>query len=195
MININWSGDKQLHDALSYVESRIDRKLSWGLNGLAYAANNEVKNKIPQWLDLGRGANFVKGSFVYDKSTPDNLSVTLGALDRLHLAPLLEQGGTRKPQRKAIGVPVSEKPVVRSIKAAYQKGAFSATIGGVEGLWLRKKTKKLSTLSLLYAWEPSTNYKPDQIHFYSTVTDYFEKNIDKMIKKSVDELLDRFASK
>lgn len=195
MINISWEGDKQLFDALSYVESRIDKKLSWGINGLAYAANNEVKNKIPQWLDLGRGANFVKGSFVYNKSTPDNLSVTLGALDRLHLAPLLEQGGVRKPQKRAIGVPVNEKPVVRSIKAAYQKGAFSATIGGVEGLWLRKKTKKLSTLSLLFAWEDRTQYKPDQIHFYDTVTSYFENNIDQMIQKSVDELLQRYASK
>lgn len=188
-----WEGDQELFKALEYVESRINKKLSWNLNGLAYAATNEVKQKIPSWLDLGRGANFIKQSFVYDKSTPDNLSVTLGALDRAFLMPLLEQGGQRLPKNRAIGLPAGEKKIARSIKQAYAKpNTFSATIGGVDALWMRTKKKKLVPL---YYWEDKTQYKPQQIHFYETVTDYFENNIDKMIKKSVDELLERFASK
>lgn len=193
MINISWEGDKELYDALSYVESRIDKKLSWNLNGIAYSANNEVKSKIPQWLDLGKGVNFVKGSFVYNKSTPDNLSVTLGALDRAFLMPLLESGGQRLPKNRAIGLPAGEKKIARSIKQAYAKpNTFSATIGGVDALWMRTKKKKLVPL---YYWEDRTQYKPQQIHFYSTVIDYFENNIDKMIQKSIDELLQRYASK
>lgn len=195
MININWEGDKQLHDALSYVESRIDKKLSWGLNGLAYQAQQQVKQELPSWLNMGRGANFIKQSVVYDKSTPDNLSATIGFLDRAWLAPLLEAGGKRTPQRKAIGVPASEKPMVKNIKAAYAKGAFSAKIGGIDGLWLRKKTKKMSTLNLLYSWQDQTNYKPQQLHFEDTVTQFFEQNIDSMVKKSVEELVARFNSK
>lgn len=195
MINFSWEGDKQLKETLDYVGSRIDKKISWGLNGLAFQANREVKDKLPQWLDLKRGANFIKNSFVYDKSTPENLSVTLGALDRLHLAPLLEQGGTRKPLNRAIGIPVGEKPIAKSIKAAYTKGAFSASIGGVEGLWLRVKKKKISTLNLLFAWEPQTTYKGKNIEFFDTVENYFHKNYEGMVSKSIDELVDHFSKK
>ena len=120
---IKWSGDKELFDSLKYIETRIDKKLSYGLNGLAYGATQEIKSDLTKWLNLGRGANWVKGSFQYDKSSPDNLSVTVGALDRLFLAPLLEDGGQRLPQKKAIPIPV--KKIAKNIAMAYQKPGVS----------------------------------------------------------------------
>lgn len=191
---IKWEGDKELFDSLNYLESRIDKKISYGLNGLAYGATQEIKSELPKWLNLGRGANWVKGSFQYDKSSPDNLSVTVGALDRLFLAPLLEDGGQRLPQKKAIPIPV--KKIAKNIALAYQKpGVFSANIGGVAGLWQRVKKRKVSTLSLIYAFEDRTNYKGNNIEFYDTIENYFNKTFEGMVSKTIAELLERFASK
>ena len=194
MLNVSWSGDKELYDALSYIETRLDKKLSYNLNGMAFAANQQVKAQLPSWLDLKKGANFVKNSFVYDKSTPDNLSVTVGALERLWLASLLEDGGTRLPQKKAIPIPINK--IAKNISDAYKKpGVFSANIGNVAGLWQRVKKKKMSTLSLVYAFEDRTQYKGHNIEFYETVSSYFEQNTEAMVKKSIDELVLRFNSK
>jgi hypothetical protein len=195
MINLSWSGDQELKKALEYVSTRIDKKISWEMNGLAYKAQQEVKQQLPNWLDLKKGANFVKQSVVYDRSTPSDLTVTVGFLDRMYLAPLLEMGGQRHPLSTAIGIPVGEKPIVKNIKTAYAKGAFSATIGGVEGLWLRKKTKKSSSLQLLYNWKPQTNYKPNQMNFYDVVYKVFDVDGAVMVQKAVDELVSRYNSK
>lgn len=193
-MTVTWSGDKELFDTLNYIETRIDKKISYGLNGLAYGATQEIKSELPKWLNLGRGANWVKGSFQYDKSSPDNLSVTVGALDRLFLAALMEDGGQRLPQKKAIPIPV--KKIAKNIALAYQKpGVFSANIGNVAGLWQRVKKRKMSTLSLIYAFEDRTQYKGNNIEFYDTIQNYFDRNFEGMVSKSISELMDRFASK
>ncbi len=193
-MTVKWTGDKELFDTLKYIETRIDKKISYGLNGLAYGATQEIKNELPKWLNLGRGANYIKGSFQYEKTQGDNLSVTIGALDRLFLAPLLESGGARLPQKKAI--PIQVKKIAKNIAMAYQKpGVFSANIGGVAGLWQRVKKRKISTLSLIYAFEDRTNYKGDSIEFYDTIQNYFDRNFEGMISRSMDELLQRYNSK
>ena len=193
-MTVTWSGDKELFDTLNYIETRIDKKISYGLNGLAYGATQEIKSELPKWLNLGRGSNWIKGSFQYDKSSPDNLSVTVGALDRLFLAPLLEDGGQRLPQKKAIPIPV--KKIAKNIAMAYQKpGVFSANIGGVAGLWQRVKKRKVSTLSLIYAFEDRTQYKGNNIEFYETIENYFNRSFEGMVSKSFDELLQRYNSK
>lgn len=195
MSNVSWSGDSQLFDSLNYMAGKIDSKISYALNGLAYKANEDIKSKIPQWVDLKKGARFVTSSFQYDRSSPNDLSVTLGALDRLPFIALMEAGGIRNPLKKAISIKMDGVNIPSATKARQRKNVFSGIVNGNAGIWQRLSKKKGGGVKLLFAYEPQTKYKSDTIHFYDSIESFFDKNFESAMGNAIVDLANHAAGK
>ena len=171
-MTVTWSGDKELMQALNYMETKIDSKISYALNGLAYKANEDIKSKLPSWLQMTKGTRFITSSFQYDRSTPSDLSITLGALARLPFIELMEAGGVRNPQKRAISIRSDETKIRNVAAARSRKDVFSGVVNGNPGVYQRLSKKKGGGVRLLFSYEPRTNYKGGNIHFYDSIEEF-----------------------
>ena len=192
---IKWSGDKELMQALDYMETKIDSKISYALNGLAYKANENIKSKLPQWLEMTKGTRFITSSFQYDRSTSNDLSVTIGALSRLPFIELMESGGIRNPLKKAISIR-SENTRIRNVAAARaRKDVFSGVVNENAGVYQRLSKKKGGGVRLLFSYEPQTRYQGGNIHFYETIESFFNINFNTAMSSAIDDLATHAAGK
>lgn len=193
-MNIKWEGDAELRKKLQYIGDNIDKKVSYALNGLAYKANEDIKSKLPQWLEMTKGQRFITSSFQYDRSTPNDLSITIGALSRLPFIELMEAGGVRNPQKRAISIR-SDETKIRNVAAARQrKDVFSGVVNGNAGVYQRLKRKK-GGVKLLFSYEPQTRYSGGNIHFYESIESFFNQNFENAMSTAIDDLATHAAGK
>ncbi|WP_109314760.1 hypothetical protein [Pseudovibrio ascidiaceicola] len=127
---------------------------------------------------LDRPAPFTKRGLALKRATKRNLSAAVFFKDRqAEYLELQEKGGTRKPKRKALAVPFSQRlnkygnlprrTIERLLK---RPDVFQGEVNGVEGIWQRPRrskrhngsrgTKGSSGLKLLIAYEESADYQP-----------------------------------
>lgn len=191
---VTWSGDKELLQALDYIESKVDSKISYALNGLAYKANEEIKASLPQWLEMSKGKRFITSSFQYDKSSPNDLSVTIGALARLPFIELMEEGGVRNPLKKAISIRSDETRIRNVAVARQRKDVFSGVVNGNAGVYQRLKRKK-GGVKLLFSYEPQTRYSGGNVHFYDAIESFFNINFNTAMSSAIDDLATHAISK
>ena len=186
-MTVKWTGDKELKQALDYMATKVDSKISYALNGLAYKANEAIKSNLPQWLQMTKGTRFITSSFQYDRSTPNDLSITLGALARLPFIELMEAGGVRNPQKRAISIR-SDDTKIRNVAAARsRKDVFSGVVNDNPGVYQRLNKKK-GGVRLLFSYEPRTNYKGGNIHFYDSIEEFFNTNFENSMSSAIDDL-------
>lgn len=192
---IKWSGDKELAQALDYMATKVDSKISYALNGLAFKANENIKSKLPQWLEMTKGTRFITSSFQYERSTPSDLSITLGALSRLHFIELMEAGGVRNPQKRAISIRSDETRIRNVAAARARKDVFSGAVNGNPGVYQRLSKKKGGGVRLLFSYEPQTKYQGGNIHFYDAIEDFFNKNFENSMSTAIDDLANHAISR
>ena len=194
-MTVTWTGDKELMQALDYMGTKVDSKISYALNGLAFKANENIKSKLPQWLEMTKGTRFIASSFQYERSTPSDLSVTIGALSRLPFIELMEAGGVRNPQKRAISIR-SDDTKIRNVAAARQrKDVFSGVVNDNPGVYQRLSKKKGGGVRLLFAYEPQTKYTGGNIHFYESIDDFFNANFENAMSSAIDDLATHAVSR
>lgn len=186
-MTVTWTGDKELIQALDYIETKIDSKISYALNGLAYKANEDIKSKLPSWLEMTKGQRFITSSFQYDKSNPNNLSVTIGALARLPFIDLMESGGVRNPLKKAISIRSDDTRIRNVATARQRKDVFSGVVNDNAGVYQRLK-RKMGGVKLLFSYEPQTRYSGNNIHFYDAIESFFNQNFENAMSSAIDDL-------
>ncbi|KZL26057.1 hypothetical protein [Pseudovibrio sp. WM33] len=127
---------------------------------------------------LDRPTPFTKRGLALKRASKRNLSAVVFFKDRqAEYLEKQEKGGTRRPKRKALAVPFSQRLNKygnlprRSIDRLLKRpDVFQGEINGVEGIWQRPRrgkrrngsrgTKGSSGLKLLIAYEKSADYQP-----------------------------------
>jgi hypothetical protein len=138
------------------------------LTGAAFDVRDRLQRLIPMWIKTTRP--FLQRSVIVQRATRIKLEAIIGFHKRADFTKLLEKGGTRRPLGRAISIPVGEQIKRRRTQNTIrqllsQPNTFSGTISGVAGVWRRRGKR----IKLLFAYEPSTTYDPNQIHFHETV--------------------------
>ncbi|MBO6759327.1 MAG: hypothetical protein JJ902_23595 [Roseibium sp.] len=137
------------------------------------ATLDDVKRAEERALDrkLDRPTPFTKRGLGVKRSTKRRLSgaVFFKPIQSAYLEKL-ERGGTRRPKRSAIVVPVNQRlnkygNMSRgAIKRLLAKpNVFSGEVNGVAGIWQRPG-RRGGRLKLLVAYEPKATYRP-QLRF------------------------------
>jgi len=178
------------------------------LNQTAKDVVNEEKRQMPRKLDrptkftIG-GVAIQKGDWATKKKSVARVSIR--PIQAAYLG-LQVHGGSRRPKRRAIAVPVGvalnkhgnmTRGKIKSLLA--KPNTFSGTINGVGGIWERGHTTKSGTwstaeksrstnLRLLVAWEPKATYRP-RFPFYKIGTGKAKAVIARNMKRSMDKAL------
>ncbi len=111
-------------------------------------------------------------------------------------------GGTRRAKGTALTIRPAKRiaggvrlnrfgnvPVSQQARALLSKGAISATIGGVPGIWKLPvktksgKTRKGSRLKLMLAYEPQARYKP-RFRFFERGQNEIRVNFPRQFQRS-----------
>lgn len=150
---------------LNTATSQLPFAASVALNRTAKAMAAELREQLPEHLD--RPTPFTMRAFGMKASTKARLKATVLTRD-IQAGYLIYQvrGGTRKPHRRAIPVPVTIRRNRRygnmarhAIKNALANPhTFSGRIKGVDGIWQRVGRGRRQ-LKLLVAWERSVEYR------------------------------------
>lgn len=166
---------KKATRALGRLSKQIPFAASVAMNKTATKIQQVERAAMKRELDNPRPAT-VKGIRVM-RSNKRNLEAAvfvIPAIDRFLRYQV--QGGTRRPDGRAISVPVNTRlnkygniPGRRSGKIAKlmnRPDTFSGTVKGVPGLYQRGKGRsRHHVVKLLIAWEPRATYRP-RFRFY-----------------------------
>ena len=194
-----WSGDKELKALFKRMSEDAPKATAYALTGLAYDIRKETQNELPKWVKLTRP--FLQQSVVYVPARASKLEAQVGFAPRANFARMLEEGGVRKPARRAIPVPTSE--VKRTGKGGIsnsqrpaalmqRKGVFSGVPEGVDaakaGIW--SSTKRLG-LRMLYFFAKVTRYKGGNIKFAKTAERVYRANAHQKFRDAISKMLSR----
>jgi hypothetical protein len=179
------TNEAQVMRNLGMINSQVAFALARTLTTAAFDGRAAVQANLPKWLDIRKP--FLAKSVVANRATKNSLMSEVKMLDRAKLAPILEEGGTRKPRGRTIAMPVGvdHKRLTKSKRPQAllaRKDTFSAEINGVAGIWQKLKNGRLK---LMYAYEPSATYEPRKIHFRKTVLSVASKSISKNLGKNI----------
>ena len=196
-MQINITSDiKAAEKALGALKKQIPFAASVGINNTLKDIRKVEQAAIARELDKPTRST-VRG-IRYKGSTKRNL---VGAVFIIpHIDKYLRyqiHGGKRKPRSRVEALPAQIKlnrygniPGRRQgklRKLAARKNTFSATIGGVAGLWQRAGSKG-RRLKLLVAYEQHTQYKP-KFRFYhhaeKTVVRRWPRNFNRAISRAL----------
>ncbi|KZL15125.1 hypothetical protein [Pseudovibrio sp. Ad37] len=157
-------------------ERQVPYAISLALNETAQDIKANSEKALSRRLD--RPTPFTKRGLALKRASKRNLSAVVFFKDRqADYLELQEKGGTRRPKRKALAVPFSQRLNKygnlprRSIDRLLKRpDVFQGEINGVEGIWQRPKrgkrrngsrgTKGRTGLKLLIAYEKSADYQP-----------------------------------
>lgn len=151
--------------------------ISLALNTTADEIKGNTERSLMRRLD--KPTPFTRRGVALRRSTKRRLEVAVYFKEKqADYLKLQETGGTRRPARRAIAVPVSQRlnrygniPRRTIERLLRQPDVFQGTVNGVAGIWRRPKrgvqrsgrtgTKgKRKGLKLLIAWEQSAQYAP-----------------------------------
>ena len=133
------------------------------LTRTAGKAKDDFERTLESVLD--RPTPFTKRSVGTVKATKDHLvsTVFIKRIQAEYLK-IQETGGTRRPKGRAFALAAGQRlnrygniPRGAIAKALARPNTFSATIGGVGGIWKRNKRGKLK---LLFIYTSSASYRP-----------------------------------
>lgn len=177
------------------LERRLSGLASKQVPFAAALAINEVAGEIreaePQGLsrDLDRPTPFTKKGMFVARATKRRLVGVVG-FKRIQAEYLEAQatGGTRRPKRRAIVVPVGVRlnkygnmPRKSLVRALAKPGTFSGKVNGVAGIYQKKRTKK-GGVKLLAVYKSSVRYKP-RLKFQPRARDLASRRIAPAITK------------
>ncbi|WP_156453227.1 hypothetical protein [Polycladidibacter hongkongensis] len=155
---------------------QVPYAISLALNGVAQDIKANSEKALVRRLD--RPTPFTKRGLGLRRASKRRLEAKVFFKDRqAGYLQLQETGGTRRPERKALAVPVAlrlnkygnlpRRSIDRLLK---RPDVFQGEVGGVEGIWQRPKrgkrgngsrgTKGSSGLKLLIAYEKRADYQP-----------------------------------
>ncbi|MFS8182139.1 hypothetical protein ACMG4P_11360 [Pseudovibrio denitrificans] len=155
---------------------QVPYAISLALNETAQDIKTNSEKALSRRLD--RPTPFTKRGLALKRASKRNLSAVVFFKDRqADYLELQEKGGTRKPKRKALAVPFSQRlnkygnlPRRAIDRLLKRSDVFQGEINGVEGIWQRPKrgkrrngsrgTKGRTGLKLLIAYEKSADYQP-----------------------------------
>lgn len=194
-----WKGDKELQALFKRMSADAPKATAYALTGLAFDIRKETQNALPRWVRLTRP--FLQQSVVYVPARASRLEAQVGFAPRANFAKLLEEGGTRKPARRAIAVPTenvrrtgkggisgSQRPAA----LMQRKGVFSGVPAGADaakaGIW--SSTKRLG-LRMFYFFARVTRYKSGTIKFVKTAERVFEQRAAQKMKDAISHMLGR----
>lgn len=188
-------GTQRVVSNIKLTEKQIERAAIQALNGIAFDAQQDVRNKLPQWLNIKRP--FLPRSVIVNKATPQKDYAEVGFAKEARLVPWLEKGGVLTAQQKGkrvITIPVEAKRgkkgnVARSQYPSrlVQSGrAFSRTISGVSGIWQKLKR---GPIKLMWAYIQRATYKKGTIRFEDTVVDLAKRQYDKKFSYWINRLV------
>lgn len=194
-----WKGDKELQALFKRMSADAPKATAYALTGLAFDIRKETQNALPRWVRLTRP--FLQQSVVYVPARASRLEAQVGFAPRANFAKLLEEGGTRKPAKRAIAVPTenvrrtgkggisgSQRPAA----LMQRKGVFSGVPAGVDaakaGIW--SSTKRLG-LRMLYFFAKTTRYHGGDIKFVKTAERVYRANAQQKFRDAISKMLSR----
>ena len=190
---------------LTYAEQRqVPYAISLALNDTVQDIKKNTEKALSRRLD--RPTPFTKRGLALKRATKRNLSAVVFFKDKqAAYLELQETGGTRRPKRKALAVPFSQRLNKygnlprRSIERLLKRpDVFQGEINGVEGIWQRPKrgkrrngtrgSKGRTGLKLLIAYEKRARYEP-RLRFEDgarkTATAQMQRNFRRAMQKAL----------
>jgi hypothetical protein len=151
------------------------------LTRTAQAAQERVRNELPSHFTIRN--SWVSKGILIERAEKKTLEATIFSRDDFMI--LQEKGGTKLPRGRSLSVPIeagNKRGIVRTDqrpKALESKpDVFRATIGGLDGLWQRrrgaqsKRRRGERSLKLLFAFKPSVPVKA-RFGFLDSVREVF----------------------
>ena len=190
-INIR-SNIKEVIKGMGDIKKQIPFAASKAINNTARKLWSEFPEEIER--QIVRPVQFTKRAMLYKKATKGNLTATVYAKDiQAEYLSRLEQGGERRPKRKAIPIPVGQKRNVygnmprRAIRGMMSNKAkyFSGVPKGrTPGIYQRTGRGGRGGLKLMVKWQDSARYgiKTD---FYGFARKVVRANFDREMRSAI----------
>ena len=190
---------------LTKAEQRqVPYAISLALNETAQDIKINTEKTLSRRLD--HPTLFTKRGLALKRATKRNLSAVVFFKDRqAEYLELQEKGGTRRPKRKALAVPFSQRlnkygnlPRRKIERLLARPDVFQGEVKGVEGIWHRPKrgkhrdgtrgSKGRTGLKLLIAYEKRARYEP-RLRFEDgarkTGTARMQRNFRRAMRKAL----------
>lgn len=174
-----------------FERQQLPFAVSFAINETLADVKREEERLLPVRLD--RPTAFTQRGLAIKRATKRRLVGQVGFKPiQSEYLQKVEEGGIRKPKKKAILVPVNQrvnkygnlpKGVIRRLLA--RPNVFSGNVKGVAGIWQRMKGGRLK---LLVAYERQASYRP-QLHFQSdaqvTARRHFPTNMRDAMARAI----------
>ena len=165
------SNVKEVTRGMENLRKQIPFATSKAINAMAYQAQQALGKEIDDKID--RPTPFTRKSWLYKRSTKSKLEAVVYAKDiQSRYLRLQEDGGTRKPNRRAIAVPVKQRrnkygniprtAISRMYNAGSRKYFSGVPKGGKQstpGIYQRLGKDGRAQIRLMIKWQPEAQYK------------------------------------
>ena len=172
MFNLSSNSRDARRELDALVHRQLPFAMSVALTETARDIETNVNKRIARAFD--RPTPFTQRAVFVKPASKTRPIALVGIKDKqAEYLEIQETGGTRLPRRRALVLPVQAKvnqygnlPRAAVSRALARKDTFSGKIGGVAGIWQRRKPGKrgksddADKAKLLFAYEPTASYRP-----------------------------------
>ena len=177
----------ELDRALSVLEKQIPFATALALTWTAKDVEQALKDSLPQTFTIR--SNYTERGIRITPAKKSNLAAEVGSLSPYMEAQVVGQTESDAP----VPAEIRKTPETRITKGKWpgrtlrKRKAFKATIGGVKGIWQRKKKARFP-VRLLWVFAETAKTAP-RWEFRRLLDDAVAENLPKNVRRAIDRIL------